>query len=343
MNRKISNYLLYFFLSYKRQVFISIITIVLLAIGYRLDLIPEYLLSTPKNKTSVSINLTKPGTQQSSEQKKNSIKIIKEPLQKNTYRNVIEPDNIITSSSLTVMTETLTVAESTKKEAAIFIPKIAIVIDDLGIDLPRSAQAMKLKSPLSLSFITYAPKLKKQTKEALIAGHELWMHMPMEPRSLSVDPGPNVLLTGLPKKELQAAIQWNLNQFSNYVGVNNHMGSRFTSDLESIRIFMGELKKHNLMFLDSRTSSNSVAQRAAIEAKVPFIVRNIFIDHLDETVAIKRSLAQIEKIALKSGYAVAIGHPRDRTLREVGAWLKTIESKGFQLVPLSALIKKFSL
>ena len=94
------------------------------------------------------------------------------------------------------------------------------------------------------------------------------------------------------------------------------------------------------MFLDSRTSNHSIAQRAAIESEVPFIVRNIFIDHLDDTEEIKKSLAQVERLALKLGYAVAIGHPRDKTLREIGPWLNSIENKGFQLVPLSKLIKR---
>jgi polysaccharide deacetylase 2 family uncharacterized protein YibQ len=118
------------------------------------------------------------------------------------------------------------------------------------------------------------------------------------------------------------------------------MGSRFTANLEGIRLVMEELKKRDLMFLDSITSVRSVAQRAAREAGVPFIGRNIFIDHLDETPEIIKRLAEVERLARKSGYAVAIGHPREKTLRVIGPWLDTIESKGFRLVPLSALIKK---
>lgn len=220
------------------------------------------------------------------------------------------------------------------------IAKIAIIIDDLGIDTPRTARAIKLKGPLTLSFLTYASRLKKQTKAARDAGHELWMHIPMEPGSPDIDPGPNVLLTGLPKEELRASIQWNLKQFSGHVGINNHMGSRFTADLEGIRVVMEELKKRDLMFLDSITSGRSVARKAAREAGVPFIGRNIFIDHLDDFMEIKKRLAEVERLARKSGYAVAIGHPREKTLRVIGPWLDTVESKGFRLVPLSALIKK---
>jgi len=72
----------------------------------------------------------------------------------------------------------------------------------------------------------------------------------------------------------------------------------------------------------------------------PFIGRNIFIDHLDESNEIQKRLDEVELLARKSGYAVAIGHPREKTLRVIGPWLDTVENKGFQLVPLSALIQK---
>ncbi len=255
------------------------------------------------------------------------------------YRNLSKkPKTISRAQNLEKQFDVL-LPSSTLQNSSKLKPKIAIVFDDLGIDMVRSAKTIKLKGPLTLSFLTYAPKLKEQTENARKAGHELWMHMPMEPLSHSIDPGPNVLLTGLPKEELQAAINWNLKQFSDYVGINNHMGSHFTADLESMRIFMKELKKYNLMFLDSRTSSRSVAKRAAIEAKVPFIMRNIFIDHTDETGEIIKNLALVERLARKSGYAVAIGHPRDKTLKQVGNWLSTFEKKGLQLVSLSKLVR----
>ncbi|NQV85210.1 MAG: divergent polysaccharide deacetylase family protein [Rhodospirillales bacterium] len=226
------------------------------------------------------------------------------------------------------------------KPAPKSIAKIAIVIDDLGIDKARTARTLELKGPLTLSFLAYAPGLASQTKAAGDAGHELWMHIPMEPGSPDIDPGPNVLLTGLPEKELRASVQWNLSQFSHYVGVNNHMGSRFTADLLGMRVVMQELKKRNLLFLDSITSGHSVARQVAGEIGVPFIGRNIFIDHLDETPEILKRLAEVERLAAKSGYAVAIGHPREKTLRAIGPWLDSLESRGFQLVRLSSLIKR---
>ncbi|MGH6662591.1 MAG: divergent polysaccharide deacetylase family protein [Rhodospirillales bacterium] len=218
-------------------------------------------------------------------------------------------------------------------------PRIAIVIDDLGVDKPRTARTIRLRPPLTLSFLTYASGLKELTAAAHVAGHELMMHIPMEPGSPDVDPGPNVLLTGVPRNELQASLKWNLDQFEGYVGINNHMGSRFTADLAGMLVVMEELKKRDLLFLDSITAFNSTAGKAAHQVGVPFTRRNIFLDHDDNVSAIKKQLAEVERMARRSGSAVAIGHPREATLQALIPWLSEVEGRGFQLVPVSALIR----
>lgn len=217
--------------------------------------------------------------------------------------------------------------------------RIVIVIDDLGIDRPRTARAIRLPGPLTLSFLTYAPGLDKQTRAARAAGHELLMHIPMEPGSQDVDPGPNVLLTGIPRQELLASLKWNLDQFTGYVGVNNHMGSSFTADLAGMVVVMEVLKKRNLFFLDSITAGNSVARKAARKIDVPFARRNVFLDHADDVVGITKRLVEVERLAKRTGLAIAIGHPREATLKALVPWLKDIEKRGFKLVPLSSVVK----
>jgi len=218
-------------------------------------------------------------------------------------------------------------------------PRIAIVIDDLGVDKARTARTIRLRPPLTLSFLTYASGLKDLTAAARAAGHELMMHIPMEPGSPDVDPGPNVLLTGIPREELLTSLQWNLQQFDGYVGVNNHMGSRFTADLTGMQVVMAELKKRNLLFLDSVTAFNSTAGKAAHRVGVPFARRNIFLDHDDNVEAIRKQLVEVERLARRTGAAVAIGHPREATLQALIPWLGDVEGRGFQLVPVSALVR----
>ncbi len=217
--------------------------------------------------------------------------------------------------------------------------KIVIVMDDLGLNKRRARRTVALPGPLTLSFMAYADDLNRQIQQARTAGHEMLLHVPMEPRSATIDPGPNVLLSGLPREELLKSINWNLDQTDKVVGINNHMGSRFTSDLEGMQTVTEVLDKRGLLFLDSVTSSSSVAHSAAEDSGIPFAVRNVFLDHEDDLASIKRQLRATESVAKRTGVAIAIGHPRDKTLEALGEWLPTLSERGFQLVPISAVVR----
>jgi polysaccharide deacetylase 2 family uncharacterized protein YibQ len=217
-------------------------------------------------------------------------------------------------------------------------PKVVIVIDDLGMDRKRTARAIGLKGPLTLSFLAYAEDLKEQTAVARAAGHELLTHVGMEPVSESVDPGPNVLLTGLDSEEIRHLLEWNLGRIEGYVGINNHMGSKFTADPSGMAVVMEILKLRGLLFLDSRTTGRSVGAKLARELGVPVAERNIFLDTVNETAAVDVRLRELEQLARRRGYAVAIGHPRDATLESLEGWLQNLEDRGLALVPLSAVV-----
>ncbi len=158
-------------------------------------------------------------------------------------------------------------------------PMIAIVFDDLGIDKSRTRRAIALPGPMSMSFLTYAKRAAEQIGAAREAGHEIWMHVPMEPSSRSIDPGPKVLLREASPEELASSLEWSLDRFEGYVGINNHMGSRFTTYLPGMEVLMAELNRRGLAFLDSVTSGRSMGRKAAVAAGVDFAIRNIFIDH----------------------------------------------------------------
>ncbi|HEX2751643.1 MAG TPA: divergent polysaccharide deacetylase family protein, partial [Alphaproteobacteria bacterium] len=141
-------------------------------------------------------------------------------------------------------------------------------------------------------------------------------------------------------EELEKRIAANLDAFSGYAGVNNHMGSAFTSHAPGMKIFMQALKKRNVFFLDSKTASESVAESAAREAGIRTTHRDIFLDHYEDTAHVLAALEQVERVARKHGSAVAIGHPKDVTLDALMQWLPTLEAKGFDLIPMSAMIER---
>lgn len=219
-------------------------------------------------------------------------------------------------------------------------PMIAIVIDDMGVDQRRSARAMKLPAKVTLSFLPYSRDLKAQAAEARKLGHEIMLHVAMEPESPEADPGPNVLLTGVPEQELLANLRWNLEQMDGYAGINNHMGSRFTRDLTGMRVVMSELKDRGLFFLDSVTSRDSVGAKVAKEAGVAYATRDVFIDHKDDEAFVHKQLERLEAKARKHGSAIAIGHPRDITLRALKTWLPKVQAEGFELVGASRLLHR---
>lgn len=219
-------------------------------------------------------------------------------------------------------------------------PMIAVVIDDLGVDRRRSEKVVGLPGPLTLAWMTYADNLGSITKLAQSRGHELMVHMPMQPMSESYDPGPDVLEVGLKTDELRRRIRWGLNRFDGFVGVNNHMGSRFTADKAGMSVVMEEIKARGLLFLDSVTTQKSVAPDLARQYDVPFAARHVFLDNDMAVSAVREQLAKTESHARKHGAAIAIGHPHDGTIEALSAWLPTLAAKGFVLVPVTTIVRQ---
>lgn len=220
-------------------------------------------------------------------------------------------------------------------------PMIAIVIDDLGIDKRRTQRTIDLPAPLNLAFLPYPTQLSEQTKAAKDAGHELMVHMPMEPSNLSENnPGPKALLTKNGKALNLENLKANLDQFDGYVGINNHMGSRFTSDYNAMGPILEELKRRGLLFLDSRTIGSSKGKKLAGELDLPFVARDVFLDHDPSRAGVDASLAKTARIALSKGTAIAIGHPKDDTIAALKVWIPKAKAQGIQIVPLTAIAYK---
>jgi hypothetical protein len=216
-------------------------------------------------------------------------------------------------------------------------PKIVVVIDDLGLNRKRSDAVADLPGPLTLAYLPYGKRLKEQTKRAQQNGHELMVHMPMQPLG-EADPGPNALLAGLSEKDILKRIRKNLSAFDGYVGINNHMGSAFTQDVAGLNVLMAELQKRDILYLDSRTSALSKAESIARKFNVATTVRDVFIDHEMSPVFVENALKKVERTARRHGSAIAIGHPHDVTTAALAEWLPTLEAKGFQLVPITSVM-----
>lgn len=216
-------------------------------------------------------------------------------------------------------------------------PKIIVVFDDMGLDRRAFDAVMKLPGPLTLSFLPYAENAQPLVDRAAAAGHEIMLHLPMEPNG-EEDPGPNALKVGMTGAGLLGALDWNLHRLSGYAGVNNHMGSRFTADEASMKTVLSVLAEQGLFFLDSITTGESIAPQAGAAVGATVFTRDVFLDPEAGAETVMRQLALVERIAAETGYAVAICHPRPDTLAVIGPWLTSAPSRGFELATASSLI-----
>lgn len=221
-------------------------------------------------------------------------------------------------------------------------PRIAIVVQNMGLSHSATETAIQqLPGSITLAFSPYADNLDHWIAAARKAGHEVLLALPMEPVNYPLnDPGPYALITGLDPAQNTQRLQWLLSRFTGYVGVTNEMGSRFTTSNQDIRPILEIFHKRGLMFVDSRVTSRSVAIRVAEEVGLPWAVSDRSIDRIPSRRSIDRKLAEIERIALDKGTAVAMAFPYPVTFERLALWLPKLEKEGFAVAPISAVVNR---
>lgn len=222
-------------------------------------------------------------------------------------------------------------------------PRIAVVLAGLGLsDSATEAAINRLPSSVTLSFSPYARNLERWIALARARGHEVMLDLPMEPATFpNEDPGPQGLLTGLSAEDNLDRLDWVLSRGSAYVGLAGSMGSRFTASRQAMEPVLRDVKKRGLIFLDRRTTEHSVVAELAGEIGLPTAINNRAVDERQASrVAIDARLAQIERIALTDGFAVAMAQPYPVTLDRLAEWATELTARGFVIAPISALVDR---
>jgi polysaccharide deacetylase 2 family uncharacterized protein YibQ len=218
------------------------------------------------------------------------------------------------------------------------VPAIAIVIDDLGADGIDTRRAIALPKEVSLSFLPYPVAAPEFAREASRAGHQVLVHVPMEPDGRT-DPGPNALLTSLDTSTNISRLDWALSRIPGFAGINNHEGSRFTADRAALIPVIEHLAERHVFFLDSRTSADTQVVTMARAFGVASAGRDVFLDDTVSAQAIAAQLARAETIAREQGVAVAIGHPHPETMDALAQWTAQAASRGYELITASEAIR----
>ena len=194
-------------------------------------------------------------------------------------------------------------------------PKVAIIIDDLGYDLDLAKSFIDLDVALSLSVLPRAPFTENIVAAAEEKNYEVMLHLPMEPESSRhEDAGPGALLVTMSEKEIKRLLEDHLERVPGARGVNNHMGSRFTESEDKMGVLMSELKRRKLFYVDSRTTSKTVALEVAQRFGVAAAERNVFLDNDLTREAMAFQLQRLLAISRQSGEAVGIAHAHPETV-----------------------------
>ena len=218
------------------------------------------------------------------------------------------------------------------------LPRIAIIIDDMGYDPFILEGFLKLDLPLAFSVLPQAPYTQSIVGSVGNTRHELILHLPMEPRDYPrINPGPGALLTKMRDGKIRAIIRRDLAEVPGVCGVNNHMGSLFTANRDKMAVVMSELKRRDLFFIDSRTTTQTVAHELAEEMGVPVASRSVFLDNDLTSSVIKFQMERLLGIARHSGAAIGIGHPNVETLKLLRDYREKLKTR-VKVVPVSELI-----
>lgn len=215
---------------------------------------------------------------------------------------------------------------------------IAIVLDDFGGGGGAiAARFCALQQPLTLAILPNEGQVCTLVDQARDNGHEVLVHLPMEPEG-GQDPGAGAIRVAHDDAEIRRRVHQALQRVPHARGISNHMGSKATADARVMQQVLAELKARNLLFLDSRTTINSVGYQLAIDMDLVAFTRDLFIDEFDDAEAIAGRLWDLAGIAARAGQAIGIGHDREETLIALAKVLPRLEARGFRFVPVSQLL-----
>jgi len=219
-----------------------------------------------------------------------------------------------------------------------FDPCIALIIDDIGVAFCHARPFLELGIPMTFAILPRLPKTEGLALEIHNRGHEIMLHQPMEPFQSDIDPGPGALYVGDEMNRIAKTMEENISRVPYAVGVNNHMGSRFTACQKEMREVLEVIKSKDLFFVDSLTTNRSKGYRTAKRLEVTTARRDIFLDNrLDES-AILSQLRKLKRIALKYGRAIGIGHPFPETARALKVFLNDNCPPDLCFVPMSRVM-----
>lgn len=226
-----------------------------------------------------------------------------------------------------------------KTESRKYSGKLAVIVDDCGYDMSSVRTLLNTGLPLNFAVLPYKPYSSDVLEMIKSDGRVAMLHLPMEPVDRSaMSEGSSTICTDMSKDKILELTRKAINSLPGVSGVNNHQGSKATADSATMTTVLQELRNQDLFFVDSRTSSKSVARDKAVAMGVPTARNDIFLDNSSDVQAIRKQIYKAMDIAEKNGSAIAICHARPNTAKAWSMYVEEIKNTGIELVPITDLL-----
>ena len=219
------------------------------------------------------------------------------------------------------------------------MPRIAIIIDDLGYGLAAGERALQLPGPVAYAVLPATPRGKALAEIAHASGKEVLLHLPLQSLTQQASAEPGGLLLDMTRRQFASTFAEDFASVPHVIGINNHRGSLLTQHPGHMAWLMEEIRlRGDLFFVDSYTTHASIALKLAHEAGVPAVRRDVFLDPDQAPGTLQREFRRLKKLARQRGFAVGIGHPYPETLTMLEGELPKLVGEGFELISISTYI-----
>ena len=217
--------------------------------------------------------------------------------------------------------------------------RIAVVVGGLGLSQSGTQAAIEaLPAGVTLALSADGNSLERWMRVARREGHELLMQVPMQPFGLGTpDPRERRLELGLGAAENVGRLLRSLSRTTNYVGVMNYRGGAFQADEGALDPVMRAVRDRGLLYVDDGSNAQSQAGPLARRLAAPFAGADAVIDLDRDPEAIANALARLEETARGTGRAIAVASAYPESVKAIAEWSRSVGSRGFELVPVSAL------
>jgi len=212
------------------------------------------------------------------------------------------------------------------------------VIDDVGYNLRDLEPFLKFPGPLTLAVLPGLTYSAEAARRIRAAGKEVFLHQPMEAVG-GQNPGPGAIRSGMGRDEIRAIVNRNLDEIWPVAGINNHEGSRITMDEDAMETILALCRERGILFLDSRTTAETAAPKAARLLGVSIGERDVFVDNVQDRDSMVGYINTGLVKAGQNGSAIMIGHVWSRGLAPLLSEMYPVfRQQGYSLSPASKII-----